>query len=500
MSIAAPFQVRDVDAPALREAIAGISRAGYCEASVRERLGVDDLSQLNWRHLPIYRDERLTLRDPLALAIELFLLQGSLTRDELDRLLPAASRDVLLRTEILEIDNGSGLAQMRASLFPVGTHLIFSDHAWPELPHPGYTTVPYDHVMAIGIDSRQLVHATVRRPVHSALDLCTGSGIHALLASAHAERVTAVDINARAAACTRFNAQALGIHNLEVAVGDLFKPVGDERFDLITANPPFVPSPVNAVGFRDGGPAGEDVQKRLIAELPRHLAQGGIAQIVTELGERDGEPLARRLREWLGNTPIDIYVLRVGSFTPIQYAVGHAKGEDYGSFLESTRAWAGNLRAQGFSAVVPVLITFQWSDPECGPQWERIDICAPLQLPAGAEIEQVFEAERLARHPNFRASIEDKRLRRADPIARFDASLLGGVAAVASTQSRATRLGQALRIDHELSVIEQQLLDGMHQPVEVSTLIGLCREFKMNETSAIEAIRSLIRKGLIETR
>ena len=97
----APFLVDEIDVPALRQAVSGIGRAGYCEAAVRTRLGLHDITDLHWRHLPIYRDERLAERDTLALAIDLFLLQGAITMDEVDRLLPVSSRDVLLRTGLL---------------------------------------------------------------------------------------------------------------------------------------------------------------------------------------------------------------------------------------------------------------------------------------------------------------------------------------------------------------------------------------------------------------
>ena len=140
--------------------------------------------------------------------------------------------------------------------------------------------------MGIGRDSRLLARCTTPRTFRSALDLCTGSGIQALLASAHAQQVLAVDISPRAARCARFNAQASGATNVDVVVGDLFNAARGESFDLITANPPFVPSPLDTLRFRDGGRSGEDVQKRIVAGLPHHLAPGGMAQIVTELGER----------------------------------------------------------------------------------------------------------------------------------------------------------------------------------------------------------------------
>jgi hypothetical protein len=125
----APFLVDDADVPALRQAVSGIARAGYCEGAVRERLGLADIAALNWRNASIYRDELLAARDPLSLAIDLFLLEGSLAVDEVDRLLPAPTRDVLLRAGLLEIEP-TGRMQARASLYPVGERLIFSDHAW----------------------------------------------------------------------------------------------------------------------------------------------------------------------------------------------------------------------------------------------------------------------------------------------------------------------------------------------------------------------------------
>ena len=49
---------------------------------------------------------------------------------------------------------------------------------------------------------------------------------------------------------------ASGAAQMEVKVGDLYEPIGNERFNLITANPPFVPSPVDWLRYRDGGRSG----------------------------------------------------------------------------------------------------------------------------------------------------------------------------------------------------------------------------------------------------
>jgi methylase of polypeptide subunit release factors len=489
----ASFLVDDVDVPGLRDAVSKLASIGYSESVIRARLGLDDLTDLQWRAAPVYRSSRLTRRDPLDLAIDLFLLQGALPAEDLDRLFAASERDVLTRAGLLAIDE-TGVTRARASLFPVGNRLIFSDHAWPELVNPRYFTVPYDQVMWIGLDSRHLARCTTRRPFQKALDLCTGSGIHALLASSHTEQVLAVDISPRAARCTRFNTQASGIANLEVAVGDLFEAARGERYDLITANPPFVPSPLNTLGFRDGGPTGEDIQKRIVAGLPQHLAHNGIAQVITELGERDHEPLVHRLREWLNGAPMDIHILRLSEHTTLKYAIGHAKGDDYREFLDSVLEWESNLRLQGYVRVVSLIASFQWNNAACGPPWERVDESPPPHRAAGAEIDAAFVAERITRHADLEPALHHSWLCRAGPIALLDARVLGSDL---RAKAKATLLGQALTIEHVLDPIEREMLERIDARIPVPELIRVFRDLNVEEPTVIAAVRSLLRRQLI---
>jgi len=315
-----------------------------------------------------------------------------------------------------------------------------------------------------------------------------------LLASAHTKHVLAVDINPRAARCTRFNAQASGATNLEVVAGDLLEAVRGERFDLITANPPFVPSPVDTLRFRDGGRSGEDIQKRIVAGLPHHLAPGGMAQVVTELGERDREPLVHRLREWLDGAPMDIHILRLGEHTAVKYAIGHAHGDDYQAFLDSAHEWANNLRAQGYTRVVSVVLSFQWSDAACGLPWERVEESPSPQRAAGGEIDAAFLAERLTRHSDWQQILRHSWLRRAGPIALLDARVLGsGIRA----RAKATLLGQALTIEHQLDAVERETLDRIEGHIPVPELIRIFRGLDVDEPTVIAATCSLLRRQLV---
>jgi release factor glutamine methyltransferase len=122
-------------------------------------------------------------------------------------------------------------------------------------------------------------------PRATALDLCSGSGAVAVAAALRGARsVTAVDLNRRSAWTARMNARINGMR-VRALHGDLFKPVAGRRFDLITANPPYVPEPPGLAHRRgdhawNAGEDGRAVIDRIIEQLPAHLDPGGCALIV----------------------------------------------------------------------------------------------------------------------------------------------------------------------------------------------------------------------------
>jgi len=126
--------------------------------------------------------------------------------------------------------------------------------------------------------------------VESVLDLCTGSGCLAVLASRHFPnaRIDAVDISKDALDVAARN---VGEHNLEDRItlhrGNLFAPLGEARFDIIICNPPYVDAEGMAALPRecraepklafDGGADGLDIVRRILDEAPAHLTpQGGL--------------------------------------------------------------------------------------------------------------------------------------------------------------------------------------------------------------------------------
>jgi release factor glutamine methyltransferase len=125
------------------------------------------------------------------------------------------------------------------------------------------------------------------------LDLFTGSGALALAAAREGARaVTAVDVSRRAVATCRLNARRNGL-SVEARRGDLFAPVAGERFDLILANPPYLPGAgglprAGAARAWEGGGDGRRLLDRLCDAAPAHLAPGGSLLLVQSslCGER----------------------------------------------------------------------------------------------------------------------------------------------------------------------------------------------------------------------
>lgn len=125
------------------------------------------------------------------------------------------------------------------------------------------------------------------------LDLCTGPGAQALTCARTASWVTAVDKEPFAERMFWLNATLNGLEDkVEFFRGDLLEPVKGRRFDLISANPPFMPVPagVRLPLFAGGGADGLEVVRRLLAALPDVLEPHGKCHIVGALMGNENGP------------------------------------------------------------------------------------------------------------------------------------------------------------------------------------------------------------------
>jgi SAM-dependent methyltransferase len=127
--------------------------------------------------------------------------------------------------------------------------------------------------------SRALAALTVRRTGEAALDLGTGSGIHAFLAARHAGGVRATDINPRALAFAEFNARLNDVENVTFSSGDWLEGLDEGAFDLITASPAGTTTLESVKAFRESGLADDSDAYELVRSVPRYLVEGGFAHV-----------------------------------------------------------------------------------------------------------------------------------------------------------------------------------------------------------------------------
>lgn len=144
-------------------------------------------------------------------------------------------------------------------------------------------------------DSLLLIDAMIetgRAPGARVADLCTGSGVVALAAArAGAERVSAFDICPNAVRHAREAALATGTTTMDVHRGSWARAVEFGPFDLVVANPPYVPQgpdddscaiPGTAGPSQawDAGTDGRLVLDPLCAAAPLLLDEGGTMLVV----------------------------------------------------------------------------------------------------------------------------------------------------------------------------------------------------------------------------
>ena len=174
----------------------------------------------------------------------------------------------------------------------------------------GYTIKVDERVLIPRPETELLVRQAVAslKDGDSVLDLCTGSGAVAIAIACEAAKdkavsVLATDISEDALALARENAR-LNKANVTFQQADLFNGIRG-RFNLITANPPYVRSAEIASLSRDvrdfeprlaldGGVDGLDYYRRIAEKIGRYIVRGGMC--ILECGEDQAQEIIRIFR------------------------------------------------------------------------------------------------------------------------------------------------------------------------------------------------------------
>jgi methylase of polypeptide subunit release factors len=348
-----------------------------------------------------------------------------------------------------------------------------------------------DHVLGVTSSTRLVAALTPRRPVGLSLDVGCGSGVQAFLAARHSRRVVGVDVNPRALELARLNTELNGIDNVEWRLGDLFAPVGEERFDLVVSNPPFIVSPGPELLYRDGGTGGDTFSRELVLGAARHLREGGFATLLCSWASTPGADACAAPRRWLEGSGCDAWILHFRTDDPVTYAFGWNDALCPPDALAATvEAWLSDYRARGIEAISTGAIVLRRRD---GGNWARVDeLAAQPRGAAGEHVERAFAAQ------DFLAGLAD------DDLLGMRLGLAPGTALV-ERQRPDGRLDRArISVERGLPLRGRiplaaaplmRLLDGRRTPAEAAAAAGVTPEALRAE--CLPALRTLVARGLV---
>lgn len=356
-----------------------LRRAGYTDDAINKLLGEDAYSS---ERGDTPADERRLPDTPLATLVRLLFLQLPVPLAEAEQALGREGLDALETTGLAEV---ADTVVPRVRILPIGKTLLASDGFSQDAEDPS------DYVATYTPTARVLDSLTPRPRVSRALDVGTGSGIHALLAAHHAREVVATDVNPRALAYTKLNAALNGLDNVECRQGSLFEPVAGETFDLITCNAPYVVSPERRWAYRDSEFSDDEVSERLLLAAAAHLNDGGYAaMLVSWLGFDEQKP-DERVVSWAEASGCDSWILPTLNSDPLTHAAewnSHLTGDSLGEALDEWTQYFDSLGVELVSEGAVVLHKRAGGTPT-----SRVDPLDEEELDdAGDQILRAFES------------------------------------------------------------------------------------------------------------
>jgi SAM-dependent methyltransferase len=306
-----------------------LTRAEFTEPAICGRLGIPAFTKFG----DIGPERRIApgMETPFDILVRLFLDCVAVPRSVVVERLGSAEVAIMAELGLLVTDAESVVSPI--GLAPTRGLWLVSDKGGELGTLAGDVVYP-----AIMENTQEFLSIVPDSPCEAFLDLGAGTGVAALMAArAFARHAWACDITPRASHFAEFNRRLNGLENATVAQGDLYEPIEGRQFDRIVTHPPYVPVANPTCVFRDGGDDGEQIVRRIVQGLPRHLAPGGRFYALTLVSDRDGAPAESRVRDWLGDTheQFDVAVVADTAREPFDF-IGRAmqKGTHYPQELQ----------------------------------------------------------------------------------------------------------------------------------------------------------------------
>lgn len=266
----------------------------YTEEALLARYRIEALSRL-----PSRRGRAESIEDGLELLTQLFVDGHYAARDQIESLLSPRALETLASLGLLTPSaHNRELWAATVMLYPRAGLYLTSDR--PRAADGSPVSEMRDIVFsALTDNTERFLELLPDEACDSFLDLGTGTGVAALIAARSGVHVWAVDITERAGRFAEFNRKLNGLANVTVLQGDLYTPVNDLHFDRIVIHPPYVPALHQTLIYQDAGLDGQDITRRAVSQLPRHLNPGGRFYCLTVGVDREDAPFEQAVRQWL---------------------------------------------------------------------------------------------------------------------------------------------------------------------------------------------------------
>ncbi len=172
--------------------------------------------------------------------------------------------------------------------------------------------------------------------------------------------------------------------------------MGEDTYDLIVSNPPFVISPGARLTYRDGGMGGDDLCRTLVQGAGERLNDGGYAQFLANWQHVDGEEWQERLRSWVP-AGCDAWIVQREVQDVTQYAELWLRDSgdhrtDPAEYAARYDAWLDEFEARKTRGVGFGWITLRKSGAE-NPSITIEEWPHPVEQPLGPVVRAHFERQ-----------------------------------------------------------------------------------------------------------